>query len=458
MELKEKAIQTIKRHSMLQEGDAVLIGLSGGPDSVCLSVILEEVRDNFNLSLHALYVDHGLRPEESRDEETFCEGFCDEYGIDFHSEKIEVKAYAEESSINIHEAARELRYDAFERTALKTKASKIAVAHNADDQSETVLMRLVRGAGRRGLSGIPYMRGNIIRPLLDIRREDIEKFLSEKQIQFVTDSSNLKTEYLRNRLRQEIIPILRKDNPSVTDSINRTADILREEERYLDIATTRTMMRLITRKTDESIELFLTPLMTIDRAILRRVLKRALSEIGADRGIELTHVDGVIHLIKDNRSGDMINLPKEIRAVKSYSTLLLTKEVFPGLQTQYIDVPGETLIGEKGLTIISQLSDKAVEITNRDAAVFDFERLVLPLQLRKRREGDFFYPAGFGRRKKLQDFFVDEKVPREERDSVPIIVSGEDIIWVAGYRADDRFKVTDRTEKCLRLIISKRKS
>ncbi|TNF55835.1 tRNA lysidine(34) synthetase TilS [bacterium] len=458
MELKEKAIQTIKRHSMLQEGDAVLIGLSGGPDSVCLSVILEEVRDNFNLSLHALYVDHGLRPEESRDEETFCKGFCDEHGIDFHSEKIEVKAYAEESSINIHEAARELRYDAFERTALKTKASKIAVAHNADDQAETVLMRLVRGAGRRGLSGIPYMRGNIIRPLLDIRREDIEKFLSEKQIQFVTDSSNLKTEYLRNRLRQEIIPILRKDNPSVTDSINRTADILREEERYLDIATTRTMMRLITRKTDESIELFLTPLMTIDRAILRRVLKRALSEIGADRGIELTHIDGVIHLIKDNRSGDMINLPKEIRAVKSYSTLLLTKEVFPGLQTQYIDVPGETLIGEKGLTIISQLSDKSIENNKRDAAVFDFERLVLPLQLRQRKEGDFFYPAGLGRRKKLQDFFVDEKVPREERDSVPIIVSGEDIIWVAGYRADDRFKVTDRTEKCLRLIISKRKS
>jgi tRNA(Ile)-lysidine synthase len=454
MELKEKAIQTIKRHSMLQEGDVVLIGLSGGPDSVCLSVILEEVRDNFNLSLHALYVDHGLRPEESRDEEAFCKGFCDEHGIDFYSEKIEVKAYAEENRINIHEAARGLRYDAFQRTALKIKALKIGVAHNTDDQAETFLMRLIRGAGRRGLSGIPYIRGNIIRPLLDIRREDIERFLSEKQIKFMTDSSNLKTEYLRNRLRQEIIPILKKDNPSVTESINRTADIFREEERYLDIATTKTMMRLITRKTDESIELFLMPLMTIDRAIMRRILKRALSEIGADRGIELTHIDDVIHLIKDNRSGDMINLPKEIRAVKSYSTLLLTKEVFTGLQTQYIDVPGETPIGEKGLSIISQLSDKAVEITNRDTAVFDFESLVLPLQLRKRREGDFFYPAGFGRKKKLQDFFVDEKVPREKRDSVPLIVSGEDIIWVAGYRMDERYAAKEGTKKHLVLKIT----
>jgi tRNA(Ile)-lysidine synthase len=458
MDLVEKAIKTIKKYSMLQQGDIVLIGLSGGPDSVCLSVILDEVRDNFNLSLHALYLDHGLRPEESRDEETFCRGFCEEHGIDFHSEKIEVKAISEKKRINIHEAARELRYDAFERTALKIKAVRIAVAHNADDQAETFLMRLIRGTGRRGLSGIPYMRGKIIRPLLDIRREDIERFLSEKQIKFVTDSSNLKTEYLRNRLRQEIIPILKKDNPSVTESINRTADIFREEERFLEIATTKTMMRLITRKTDESIELFLMPLMTIDRAILRRILKRALCEIGADRGIELTHIDDVIHLIKDNRSGDMINLPIEIRAIKSYSTLLLTKEVFTGLQTQYINVPGETSIGEEGLSIISQLSDKSVEKSNRDTAVFDFEKLVLPLQLRQRREGDFFYPAGFGRRKKLQDFFVDEKVPREKRDSVPLIVSGEDIIWVAGYRADDRFKVTDRTEKCLRLIISKRKS
>jgi tRNA(Ile)-lysidine synthase len=221
---------------------------------------------------------------------------------------------------------------------------KIGVAHNADDQAETFLMRLIRGAGRRGLSGIPYTRGKIIRPLLDIRREDIERFLSEKQINFMTDSSNLKTEYLRNRLRQEVIPILKKDNPSVTESINRTADIFREEERYLDIATTKTMMRLITRKTDESIELFLMPLMNIDRAILRRILKKALAEIGADRGIELTHIDDIIHLIKDNRSGDMINLPKEIRAVKSYSTLLLTKEVLTGLQAQYINVPGETSI------------------------------------------------------------------------------------------------------------------
>jgi tRNA(Ile)-lysidine synthase len=458
MELPGKVLETVKKYSMFSESDIVLIGLSGGADSVCLTLVLHRLMKQNERLLNAVYVDHGLRPEEVRAEIEFCRNLCKKLGIGFVTRSVDARKVAEQEKLNLQESARELRYSIFEEVSDELDATRIAVGHTADDQAETVLMRLVRGAGRRGLSGIPYVRGKIIRPLLDIRREDIEKYLLERQFKFVTDASNLKAEYLRNRLRQEVIPILKKDNPSVTESINRTADILREEERYLETATTKTMMRLISRKTDKSIELFLIPLMNIHRAILRRILKRALGEIGADRGIELTHIDELIHLIKDNRSGDMINLPKEIRAVKSYSTLLLTKEVFTGLQTRYIDVPGETPFGEKGLSIISELSDKSVEITDRNTAVFDFERLVLPLQLRQRRKGDFFYPAGFGRRKKLQDFFVDEKVPREKRDSVPLIVSGEDIVWVAGYRMDERFRVTDRTEKCLRLIIAKRKS
>jgi tRNA(Ile)-lysidine synthase len=454
MDIVTKALQTIKEHSMLQEGEIVLIGLSGGPDSVCLSVILDEVRDNFNLSLYALYVDHGLRPEESRNEENFCKSFCYEHGMDFHSEKIEVRANAEENRINIHEAARELRYDAFQRTAHKIRASKIAVAHNADDQAETVLMRLVRGAGRRGLSGMPYMRGNIIRPLLDISREDIENFLSGRQIKFVADSSNLKKEYLRNRLRMEIIPFLKKDNPSLVKSINRTADIFREEENYLDIVTTKTVMRLITRKTDRSIELFLIPLINIEKSILRRVFRRALGEIGADRGIELVHIDDIIRLVRENRSGDTITLPQGIRAVKGYSTLLITGEHSVNLRTQNIDVPGEITLSENGLTLVSELYDKSIEFNGKNVSVFDYGSLTLPLQVRARKEGDYFYPAGFGRRKKLQDFFVDEKVPREKRDSVPLVVSGKDIIWIAGYRMDERYMAKEGTNKFLVLKIN----
>ena len=453
MNLLEKALKTIKKYKMLSKGDNVLIGLSGGPDSVCLSVILDELRDNFNLSLHALYIDHGLRPDEGRDEAAFCKRFCDELGINFHVESVKAKEHSEKKKLNLQETARELRYDALERRAIEVDATRIAIAHNADDQAETVLMRLIRGAGRRGLSGMSPVRGGIIRPLIDIEREEIEALLAQKNISFMTDSSNLKKEYSRNWLRSEVIPLLKEQNPSVSDSINRTAEILRDEEKYLEIATTKTMMRLITRKTDKSIELFLVPLLTIDRAILRRVLRRALSEIGAERGVELVHIDDIIHLINENISGDMINLPKGIRAIKSYATLLLTGEKSRDLETKNINAPGEVILDEKGLSLISQLSDKSIEIKDQNTSVFDYDSLTAPLQVRKRREGDFFYPAGFGRRKKLQDFFVDEKVPRELRDSVPVVVCGEDIIWIAGYRADERFRAKEGTKRFLVLKI-----
>lgn len=453
MDLKEKALKTIKRYSMLQHGDSLLIGLSGGPDSVCLTVILDELKDNFNLSLHAVYVNHGLRPKENIEEEEFCRRLCDELGIKFYVEPVETRQHSESKKLNLQEAARELRYDAFDRIAYKVNAACIAIAHNADDQAETVLMRLIRGAGRKGLSGMPPVRGSIIRPLIDIERKDIEAFLSQKNISYMTDSSNLKRDYSRNRLRLEIFPLLKDENPSVIESINRTAEILRGEDEYLEIKTTKTMMRLITRKTDESIELFLIPLMNIEKAILRRVLRRVLSEIGAERGIELVHIDDIIHLVKECKSGDMINLPKGIRALKGYSTLLFTRETTEGLKTQNIDIPGEIILNESGLRLLAQLLDKPEETDGRDIAVLDYDSLTLPLQVRMRKDGDFFYPAGFGKRKKLQDFFVDEKVPREQRDTVPIIVSGADIIWVAGCRMDERFKAKEGTKKFLLLKV-----
>ena len=484
MDLKEKAFKTIKKYSMLQSGDTVLIGLSGGPDSVCLSVILDELKDNFNLSLHALYVNHGLRPEESREEEDFCRRFCDELGIDFHIESIDVKEHSQAKKLNLQEAARELRYDVFESAALMMGADKIALAHNADDQAETVLMRLLRGAGRKGLSGIPPKRSLkfgvriaelkkkkgifIIRPLIEVQRQDIEQYLMRNselrtlptgrqapnsKVPFMVDSSNLKKDYFRNWLRLEVIPLLKDQNPSFVESVNRTAEVLRDEDAYLEIATTKTMMRLITRKTDEMIELFLIPLLTIDKSILRRVFRRALAEIGAGRGIELVHIDDIIRLVKESKSGDMINLPKGLRAVKKYSTLLITREIPAVLKTQNIEVPGEISLDESGLTLTSELTEIKSNNDDNNVSVFDYDSLTLPLHIRSRKDGDYFYPAGLGGKKKLQDFFVDEKVPREMRDSIPVIVSGEDIIWIAGYRMDERYAAKEGTKKFLVLKI-----
>ena len=475
MEFLKKAKEIIDRYSMLSEGDQVLIGLSGGADSVCLTVILGKLQKDFNLRLSAVYVDHGLRPDETAGEELFCRTLCGKLGVEFHLKKIDVKGYAEKEKLNIQDAARELRYRVFEELSHEINASKIALGHNADDQAETFLMRLLRGSGQRGLSGIPPVRRlelrvksyelkvnkktMIIRPLIEIERSDIEKFLFQdsslftfnSSLPFITDSSNLKKDYFRNWLRLTIMPALKKQSPEFVRSAVRTADIIREEDGYLEIVVTKTLMKLISRKGRDSIELFLSPLENIDKALLRRVLRRAVDSVEGLRGIDFVHIEDIIRLVKKGRSGDRISLPRGIRVIKGYSTLVFTSCAGLKLPPRAFAVPGDLELKEAGIVLRAQMQEKIQEELSdgRSSAVFDLDKLQLPLEVRARKNGDYFYPAGFGKKRKLQDFFVDSKIPRDERDAVPVIVSGEEIIWVVGYRTDERFSAKEDTKRFL---------
>lgn len=457
MDIVEKVVKTIKNHSMLTDGDQVLIGLSGGPDSVCLTAILDKLKDNFNLSLNAVYIDHGLRPGESGDEKDFCENLCKSFGIKLYSEHVDVRKYAGAERMNLQEAARELRHSVFRRIANELGNARIALAHNREDQAETVLMRLIRGAGRTGLSGMSPVRGNIIRPLIDIERREIEKFLHSHTppLSFITDSSNVKTRYTRNWLRIDVIPGIQERNPDLISNICRTAEILKDEDDYLEVIVTKIMMRLISRKTSDAIELFLVPLTHMEKPILRRVLRRVIGEIAGFRGVYYKHIEDIIKLIRNGRPGSMLNLPGGMRAVMRYSTLLLTREVIQGLRTRRLEVPGEVILEECSSMIRAETSRRADEYCNGiKCAVFDCDRLSLPLNIRMRKAGDYFYPSGFGRKKKLQDFFVDNKIPKEVRDTIPIIVTGDDdIMWVAGYRTDERFRPSEGTKEFLTVIL-----
>jgi len=453
MDIIEKVTKTVKKYSMLSPGDSVLIALSGGPDSVCLTIILDKLRANFNLTLRAIYINHGLRPEEIGREEDFCRRFCDGLGVEFYSESIDVKGYGRRRRLSIQEAARELRYEVLKRHALLLKAQRIALGHNADDQAETIIMRLLRGSGIKGLSGIPPVRGKIIRPLIETKRAEIEDFLSRQQppVTYMVDSSNLKTEYLRNRIRLKLIPQLKELNPSLIETLSKSSIVMSEEDLYLETIVTKTMLRLVSRRDEGLIELFLVPLEGLERPILRRTLVRAVSELIGSKGLGFTHIEDLMRLIKEGKSGDMVNLPKGLRAVKKYSTLLLTTRERIELLPRYLEVPGEVRLEEINAAVRVGVSSAVEDYGDgRTRAVFDLDRINHPLRIRKRREGDFFYPDGMGnRRKKLQDFFVDEKIPREERDSIPIIVSGDQIVWVAGYRMDGRFKAGDKTRRFL---------
>jgi len=242
----------------------------------------------------------------------------------------------------------------------------------------------------------------------------------------------------------------------VVHDICRTAAILREEDEYLELQVTKTLMRLISRKSDSHIELFARPLETLEKPVLRRVLRRALDATAGLRGISFTHGEDIIRLIREGKAGDRIHLPKNVRAVKEYSLLKITADALVAIRERDIQPPCEVNIHEIRTVLKASLEDRTENyVDSRESVVMDAGTLSFPLKVRSRAVGDYFYPLGFGKKKKLQDFFVDEKVPRDARDQVPIVVSGNDIIWVAGYRADDRYKVTEKTERVLKLKIKK---
>ena len=445
---------------MFSGGEKILIGLSGGPDSVCLLHVLNNLEDTFMLNLHAVYINHGLRPDETDMEIEFCKNLCESLNVPFITKSIDVQSYAEKQKMNRQEAARQLRYSTFEEIVYEINAHRVALGHTANDQAETLLMRLFRGSGPTGLSGIPPVRGNIIRPLIEIERKEIEKFLDDGKINFIVDSSNLKKNYLRNKIRLSLIPMLKEFNPNIIESLSRTAAIFREEEKYFEVIVAKTMMKLISRKSDTRIELFLAPLEIMNKVIMRKVLRKAMEETKRLRGISFLHIEDMIELIQNGKPGDRLHLPGGIRIIKEYSTLILTSEPPVKLNMYTLTIPGETILKEAGILIKASIEDREIKVDELKAeattsAFFDADKLLLPLTVRPRKSGDFFYPLGFGRRKKLQDFYVDEKVPRDERDRIPLIISGEDILYIVGYRGDDRYKVTEGTKRVLRLDIKK---
>ncbi len=452
MDLIAKVRATIKKHSMLQGGERVLVGLSAGPDSTCLCMALVTLAAELGIALDAIYVDHGLRPKEIPDEIKFCEDLCEGLGIGFTVRHADVLGAVENMGLNKQEAARDLRYAIFEEHAREIGAHRIALGHTLDDQAETFIMHIIRGSGLKGLGGIPPVRGPIIRPMLEVEKREIIAMLEAEGAAYMVDSSNLGEDYLRNRLRSHLMPMLKELNPNIVPTMGHTAEILRDEDRYLEYVVNKTMMRLVTRKSKRSIELFSSPMETLDRVVVRRVLRRAVAETEGLRALGYVHIEEVIRLVLGGKAGDRVYLPHDIRAIKKYSTVLITSEDPIRLGTYTLAAPGEELpLKEVSLMLTSELTDTAPEDETEDSfrMVFDAGQVAFPLTVRPRAEGDHIYPKGFGKRKKLQDLFVDDKVARDERDAVPVVVSGGEIIWVVGLRSDERFRVTPETRKYL---------
>lgn len=436
----EKFKETIRKYGMLSEGEKVAVALSGGADSVVLFYLLNRFVSKEGGSLVAAHLNHGLRGEESDRDERFVKELAGEMNIPFVSKKIDLKKIASEESLNIQDAGRRERYGFFDSVMDRFGCNRVALGHTADDQAETVLMRLIRGTGIKGLGGIPPARDNVIRPLIEISREEIEACAKEEGIVYVEDSSNRERKYLRNRVRQELLPLLKEYNPGVCDELTHLSGIAREMEAYLDVEACRAFEGIRLDEDEEGVACIdaagfnALPLPLRAKVVVK--VFEALS--GSASGLFSVHISDVVRLISDGRTGSSLDLPKDVRAIIEYDKAIFTcgkPEKTPDFSCP-LNLEGETFVPEAGVTLSVQKGTFSEDERGdgKSCIFLDMDKIAPPLEVRNFRKGDRVRFEGMEGRKKLKDFFIDEKVPRNLRRRIPLLVSGDEIVWIVGFR------------------------
>lgn len=452
-----KVKDTIRKHRMLSPGERVVVAVSGGPDSVCLLSVLQALAKDLDLALHIAHLDHRFRGEESAAEAAFVERLARVLGLPATIESRDVPAYCAARGLSAQAAAREVRYAFLNEVAANVGAGRIAVGHTMNDQAETFLLRLVRGAGMAGLSAIPPVRGNIIRPLLGVTRDEVLAYLREQGQDFVTDPSNLKPLYARNRIRQEVLPVLERFNPRIVEALAAEASLLRDEDEVLSETVTERLPSVL-RRDEGSVHIDRKAFNGLPPALRRRVLRMALLLLAGEGEGDLSSVqtDEALAFMQNARTGRAMELPGGRVLSREYDALVLRAREQEQAFCVALTVPGTTAVPGRSLTVEASVRGHptAAEGENDEnnlwQAVFDYDKMKSPLYLRSRQTGDRFRPAGMGGgSKKLQDYFVDEKIRRAKRASIPLLATEKDVVWVVGMRTDGRFLPGPDTQQVL---------
>jgi len=464
MRLSVQVKRTIDRYHLLNQGDRVVVGVSGGVDSMVLLHLLNAYRQELNLFLIAAYVNHGLRPGESEREAELVRNESSRLGLPFEYGQFDVREFQKSGGLSPQDAARRIRFHFFRNLLNKNQAQKIALGHQADDQVETVFLRLIRGAGLAGLKGmLPIRQGGVIRPLLEVWRGDIESFALEHQIPFVVDSSNLKEDYLRNRLRLSLLPLIEKEyQPNLKEVIFKTSSLLREENDYLERIAEENYQKFV-RNEKEALVFKFQEYQSLHPAIRWRVLQKVMAKTYGDQ-MEMEEegpaIGRIYEKLRHSSASFLMDLPNGISLEKRYDEIWVGErkgKAVPPFELE-LKSPGRTQIEEIAREVVIEeiKKDDQMELASSspNIAFLDHQALESPLRVRNFRPGDRFQPLGVKGTQKLKEFFIDHKIPRFERPAIPILVSGERIVWVVGYRIDERFKVTKETKKILRIEIS----
>ena len=446
------------RTGLVKPGSRLLVGVSGGPDSMALLSLLSAWRDRWNLELIALYCHHGLRPEAD-EEEAFVRNWSQHLNCGFSAARLGVGDYRRENKVSLQEAARECRYRAFETQMDRHRADGTVLAHTADDQAEEVLIGLIRGAGLGGLGGIPRQRGRFVRPLLETYREEILAYLSRKGIPYRNDASNHDFRYLRARLRYHLIPELKKYSPNIVNQLNRMAGLLQADEDYLQKEAERAWARMASGD-EEQCRLERPGLAGLPPAIGSRLVQRALRQTrGGLKAVSSKHIRAILQRAADPSPGGRLSLPGGRVAVwdpDHFRIRPATPPASPPSGFYYlVERPGTVKIQETGGTLSLKraglVSDRADREWFRGEALVDWEKIRWPLVIRSAREGDRFQPLGLQGTKKVTRFLRDRKIPPERRSRIPLICSPDGIVWVAGVEIGQLFALGEGSRTALHL-------
>ena len=457
-----KVKKYIEENKMISVGDIIVVGVSGGADSVCLLVMLWELQKEMDFKLLAVHVHHGVREDADQDAD-YTRQLCGKLEIPFFLKKVDMQGYAKENGLSQEEAGRRLRYQAFEETAAQAAdgcSYKIAVAHNNNDRAETLLFNLFRGSGLKGLGSIRPVREHIIRPLLCLDRAEIEAYLAKRNIGFRIDSTNNEDTYARNRIRHHIIPFAEEQIcRNVMSHLGDTADILAETETFVQKQAESAYKRCVISTAQKELALDLNFFRAEDSYLQKALLLRGMEQLTPYRkDITREHIEALLKLTGKDGCKE-ISLPYGLKAYKEYDKLIIRGELdIPECPPISIPIPGEVTVPELGVMTFKYLDGE--ELFCKKGQIipektytkwFDCDKITRNLLLRTRQAGDYLTINTAMQKKSIKEYMVNEKIPKTQRERIYLLADGAHILWIPGYRISQYYKVDKSTRRILQV-------
>lgn len=425
----EEIEKYIKDNNLIDAGDTVFVALSGGADSTCLLHCLLALKEQFKITVNAIHINHMIREDAAKKDSEHCKELCKRLGVDLTIKDIDVRKFKAEHKLTLEQAGRAVRYREFEKLD-----GKIALGHNRNDQIETILMNILRGSSGDGLKGIRGKSGKYIRPLLDTRREEIEEYCRENNLDYVTDSSNFSNEFLRNAIRNKAIPLLNEiTHKDIGESILRLSGIITEDSDFLETVSEEAFIKTVVI-TEARAVIDNERLILLDKAIGKRVIRKAIQAVKKNlTDIEYSHTSDVYELCRENLTGKKINLPDGVSALVQFNKTFIHKEETGDTFDLTLKIPGDTEIQGKNILIRTSLTDHFMKVnTKRSTQYFNYDKIKDDIHIRTKKEGDVVNPYKGNGTKKLKKYFIDKKIDRFKRNDLLLLAEGNTILYIFG--------------------------